>query len=77
MNANVALHFAPGTTASVRKVSARKLVQGRVLPAPSLARPVELPPSVNARIEGVLMGLTFAALAGLAVLMEAVGTSLF
>jgi hypothetical protein len=77
MNANVALNFAPGTTASVRRVSARRLAQGRALPAPSLARPVELPPSASARIEGVLMGLTFAALAGLAVLMEAVGASLF
>jgi hypothetical protein len=79
MTANVALNFAPRTTRkSVRKVSARRLVRARVLPAlrPILSRPVALAPSVNARVESVLMGVTFAALAGLAVLMEAVGTSL-
>jgi hypothetical protein len=79
MNANVAL-FAPRAAARpARKASARKLLQVRVAPAlrPVIVRHIPLAPSAGARIETVLMGITFVALAGLAVAMEAVGASLF
>jgi len=80
MNANVALNFAPRATARpARKSAARKLVRARVLPAlrPVVVRHIAFAPSACARIETVLMGLSFLALAGLAITMEAVGTSLF
>lgn len=80
MNANIALNFAPrAATLSVRKVSARKLVRARALPAlrPIVVRHVALAPSACARMETALMGISFMALAALAVTMEAVGTSLF
>jgi hypothetical protein len=80
MNANVALNFAPRTAARpARTVAARKLVRARVLPAlrPIIVRHIAYAPSAGARIEGVLMGVIFMALATLAVTMEAVGTSLF
>jgi len=79
MNANIALAFAPRVTARSAKPSARKLVRARVLPAlrPITIRHVALAPSLGGRIETVLMGVTFLALAGLAVIMEAVGASLF
>ena len=80
MNANVALNFAPrAATRPARKASARKLVRARVVPTlrPVTARPAPLAPSAGARIEAVLMGITFVALAGLAVAVEAVGASLF
>ena len=74
MNANVAL-FAPRAAARpLRKASARKLVRTRAVPT---LRPVPLAPSAGARVETVLMGITFVALAGLAVAVEAVGASLF
>jgi len=80
MNANIAVAFAPRATArSAAKPSARKRVRARVLPAlrPVVVRHIALAPSLGARIESVLMGVTFLALASLAVTMEAVGTSLF
>jgi len=80
MNANIALAFAPrATVRSAAKPSARKLVRARALPAlrPVVIRHMALAPSLGARIETVLMGVTFLALAGLAVTMEAVGASLF
>jgi len=80
MTANVALNFAPRATARpARKSAARKLVRARVLPAlrPVVVRHIAFAPSACARIETVLMGLSFLALAGLAATMEAVGTSLF
>jgi hypothetical protein len=71
MNANVALAFAPrASVRTVRKLAARK---ARV----TTAHHAQLPPSAGARVEGMLMGITFVSLAGLAVIMEAVGTSLF
>jgi len=71
MNANVALAFAPhATVRPVRKVFVRK---DRAL----VARPAQLPPSAGAHIESILMGVTFVSLAGVALIMEAVGTSLF
>ena len=80
MTANVALNFAPRTAARpARKASGRKLVRARVAPAlrPVVVRPIPFAPSAGARIETVLMGITFLALAGLALTMEAVGASLF
>ena len=80
MNANVALNFAPRTAARpARNASGRKLVRARVAPAlhPVVIRHIPFAPSVGARIETVLMGITFLALAGLALAMEAVGASLF
>ena len=79
MNTNVALKLAPFAAGRpVRVAPARKLARVRVLPLPcSVVRPMSrtapLAPSAGARIETVLMGVTFLALAGLAVSMEAVG----
>jgi len=80
MNAHVALNFAPRATARpVRTTATRKLVRARVLPAlrPIIVRHIAFAPSTCARIETVLMGASFLALAVLAITMEAVGTSLF
>jgi hypothetical protein len=44
---------------------------------PIVVRPIPFAPSAGARIESVLMGITFLGLAGLALAMEAVGASLF
>lgn len=80
MTANIALSFAPRTAGRpARKSAARKLVRARALPAlrPVVIRHIALTPSFSARIETLLMGTTFLALASLAVVMEAVGTSLF
>ncbi len=75
MNSNLALSLAHGT--SVRVASARKPARARVLPArATLVRPVPRPvlaPSAGCRAEAVLMAAGFLALAGLAVVMEAVG----
>ncbi|HEV2674974.1 MAG TPA: hypothetical protein VGV37_10565 [Aliidongia sp.] len=79
MNTNAALTFAPRAASRlVRVAPARKLVRARVLPAlrpvmHPMQRTVTLAPSAGARIETVLMGVTFMALAGLAITMEAVG----
>jgi hypothetical protein len=61
----------------VRVASARKLVRAWVWPAlrPVAVRRPALAPSAGARIETVLMGITFLALAGLAVSMEAAGVA--
>jgi hypothetical protein len=80
MNANVTLNFAPRAAARpVRKASARKLVRARVVPMlrPVIVHHIPFAPSAGDRIEAVLMGITFLALAGLAVTMEAVGVALF
>jgi hypothetical protein len=80
MNANIALAFAPrATVRSTAKPFARKLVRVRALPMlrPVVIRHVALAPSACARIETLLLGVTFLALAGLTVTMEAVGASLF
>ena len=79
MNTNVALNFAPrAANRPVRVAPARKLVRARVLPLrQSAVRPmlqaVALAPSAGARVETVLMGVTFLALASLAISMEAIG----
>ena len=76
MNTLVALKPVLRTTGRpVRVAPARKLVRARVWPArrPVAVRRPALAPSAGARIETVLMGITFLALAGLAVSMEAVG----
>lgn len=73
MNANLALTFAPSAVRPIRRSAARTLVRVR----PAASRPATLPPSAGARIETVLMGLSFVALATLAVTMEAVGAALF
>ena len=82
MNANAALKLAAPRAAGrpVRVVPARKPMRARVRPAlrpiaqPAARGPV-LAPSAGARIETVLMGITFLALAGLAISMEAVGVA--
>ena len=79
MNTNVALKLAPRAAGRpVRVAPARKLVRARVLPLSRktvrpMLRTIALAPSAGTRIETVLMGVTFLALAGLAVSMEAVG----
>ncbi|HLZ65379.1 MAG TPA: hypothetical protein VKQ29_04055 [Aliidongia sp.] len=81
MNANAALNLAPrAVVRPVRVAPARKLVRVRILPAlrpvvQPLARHATLAPLAGTRIETVLMGITFLALAGLAVSMEAVGAA--
>ena len=82
MNTNVALKLAPRAAGRpVRVAPARKLVRARVLPLSRktvrpMLRMAALAPSAGARIETVLMGITFLASAGLALPMEAVGASL-
>jgi hypothetical protein len=80
MNSHALLNSTPRIAPSpTRRNSARRLVRIRMLPAlrPVIVRHIPLVPSIVARIEDVLTGVTFLGLAGLAVIMEAFGTSLF
>jgi hypothetical protein len=80
MLTHVTLNFVPGVAVRpARKSAARKLVRVRMLPAlhPIMVRHIPLAPGAGTRIETLLMGITFLALAGLAAIMEAAGTSLF
>jgi len=80
MLTHVILNFAPSVAVRpARKRSARKLVRVHRLPAlhPIMVRHSRLAPGAGTRIETLLMGITFLALAGLAAIMEAAGTSLF
>ena len=67
------LAFASATSSlrPVRVASVRKPARA----ARSKSRPATLAPSAGGRVEAVLMGVTFLALAGLAVAMEAVGVA--
>jgi hypothetical protein len=80
MSTYIALNLSPRTAPRrAPKGPARKLVRARALPARRLVVLPRIPfgPSAGARMETVLMAITFMGLAGLAVIMEAVGTSLF
>jgi hypothetical protein len=76
MNSNLALSLAPrASSRPVRLAPARKLVRVGALPALRYGVRPALAPSAGARAETVLMGVSFLALAGLAVVMEAVGVA--
>ncbi|GGF38303.1 hypothetical protein GCM10011611_50850 [Aliidongia dinghuensis] len=70
---NVALAFAPRALRPVRTAAARKPVRARALRTAS--RPAALAPSAGSRVEALLMGVTFLALAGLAIVAEAAGVA--
>jgi len=79
MNSNIALKLAPHAVCrSVPAAPARK--HARVLPARRgsvrpAGRTATLAPSAAGRVEAVLLSSTFVALAGLAIIMEAVGVA--
>jgi hypothetical protein len=80
MTVHVALNFAPRVMPHTdRRISIRKRIRARILPAlrPIIVRPIPLTLTAVARIEDVLMAVTFLVVAGLGVIMEAAGTSLF